>query len=151
MLASYVWTHPITVRFRDLDAFGHVNHAVYFTYLEEARLSYFARALDIPNLGLGDINVVVVDVYGHYLSPAYLGDVLHIALRPHWMRTSSFGLEYRITTGIDARLIAEATTTLAAYDHGRKRLIPIAPVVRQAMERLQGSPIPVHPLAETPK
>ena len=33
---------PITVRWGDMDAFGHVNNAVYATYLEEARLRWFA-------------------------------------------------------------------------------------------------------------
>lgn len=33
---------PIDVRWGDMDAFGHVNNAVYATYLEEARLRWFA-------------------------------------------------------------------------------------------------------------
>ena len=35
------FTHPIEVRFRDLDALGHVNNAVYLTYLESARIAYW--------------------------------------------------------------------------------------------------------------
>ncbi|MFN4071655.1 MAG: acyl-CoA thioesterase, partial [Thermus caldifontis] len=34
---------PIQVRFRDLDALGHVNNAVYLTYFEVARAAYFQR------------------------------------------------------------------------------------------------------------
>ena len=34
---------PIKIRFRDLDAFGHVNNAVYFTYMEVARTDYFTH------------------------------------------------------------------------------------------------------------
>jgi acyl-CoA thioester hydrolase len=37
-----VW-YPIQIRFRDLDPLAHVNNAVYFTYFEEARASYFAQ------------------------------------------------------------------------------------------------------------
>ena len=32
------FTLPVEVRFRDLDALGHVNNAVYLTYLESARM-----------------------------------------------------------------------------------------------------------------
>ena len=35
----------IEIRWRDLDALGHVNNAVYATYLEEARDEWFVRAL----------------------------------------------------------------------------------------------------------
>jgi acyl-CoA thioesterase FadM len=30
--SEYAYTHRLSVRFRDCDAMGHVNHAVYFTY-----------------------------------------------------------------------------------------------------------------------
>ena len=36
-MTSCAFRHPITVHLRDLDALGHVNNAVYMTYLEMAR------------------------------------------------------------------------------------------------------------------
>jgi acyl-CoA thioester hydrolase len=35
----------VDVRWRDADALGHVNHAVFLTYLEEGRDAFFIRAL----------------------------------------------------------------------------------------------------------
>ena len=42
---------PIQIRWRDLDALGHVNNAVYLTYFELARLAYIRAVLgaDAPN------------------------------------------------------------------------------------------------------
>jgi acyl-CoA thioester hydrolase len=40
-----VFEKRIEIRCRDLDAFGHVNNAVYLTYLEEARDAWLAGAL----------------------------------------------------------------------------------------------------------
>ena len=37
--------HPVDVRWRDTDALGHVNHAVFLTYLEEGRDAFLAEAL----------------------------------------------------------------------------------------------------------
>ena len=34
------FSHLIEVRFRDCDSLGDVNNAVYFSYLEQARLVY---------------------------------------------------------------------------------------------------------------
>ncbi len=34
------------VRFRDTDAFGHVNNAVFFSYLEPARIRYLLDVLE---------------------------------------------------------------------------------------------------------
>ena len=35
----------VALRWRDMDAYGHVNHVVYLTYLEEARDAAIARIL----------------------------------------------------------------------------------------------------------
>jgi YbgC/YbaW family acyl-CoA thioester hydrolase len=37
--------HPVNVRWRDTDALGHVNHAVFLTYLEEGRDAFFTQIL----------------------------------------------------------------------------------------------------------
>src|SRR5215472_5961609 len=43
-----VFEHPVDVRWRDVDALDHVNHAVFLTYLEEGRDAFFTRALGDP-------------------------------------------------------------------------------------------------------
>jgi acyl-CoA thioester hydrolase len=42
---SAVFEHQVSVRWRDMDALGHVNHAVFLTYLEEGRDALYVRAL----------------------------------------------------------------------------------------------------------
>jgi acyl-CoA thioester hydrolase len=42
---SSVFEHPVPVRWRDVDALGHVNHAVFLTYLEEGRDAFYTRTL----------------------------------------------------------------------------------------------------------
>ena len=48
--------HQVPVRWRDVDALGHVNNAVYLTYLEEARDAFYTGVLQ------GDPNYVVVRI-----------------------------------------------------------------------------------------
>jgi acyl-CoA thioester hydrolase len=43
----------IEIRWRDLDAFNHVNHVVFLTYLEEVRDEWLGRVLDDPVLVWG--------------------------------------------------------------------------------------------------
>jgi acyl-CoA thioester hydrolase len=40
-----VFEHQVSLRWRDVDALGHVNHAVFLTYLEEARDAFYVQAL----------------------------------------------------------------------------------------------------------
>jgi acyl-CoA thioester hydrolase len=40
-----IFEHPVDVRWRDVDALGHVNHAVFLTYFEEGRDAFFKQTL----------------------------------------------------------------------------------------------------------
>ncbi len=40
-----MFEYPVDVRWRDTDALGHVNHAVFLTYLEEGRDAFYAQVL----------------------------------------------------------------------------------------------------------
>jgi acyl-CoA thioester hydrolase len=40
-----VFEHEVSVRWRDADGLGHVNHAVFLTYLEEGRDAFYVQAL----------------------------------------------------------------------------------------------------------
>ena len=40
-----IFEHPVNVRWRDVDALGHVNHAVFLTYLEEGRDAFYMQVL----------------------------------------------------------------------------------------------------------
>ena len=44
-MTNAVFEHVVTVRWRDTDALGHVNHVVFLTYLEEARDAFSAEIL----------------------------------------------------------------------------------------------------------
>lgn len=46
---SRAFEHQVTVRWRDVDALGHVNHAVFLTYLEEGRDAFLAGAIGAPD------------------------------------------------------------------------------------------------------
>ena len=61
----------VALRWRDMDAYGHVNHVVYLTYLEEARDAAIARILRDTT---GDGGYVVVRVAIDYRREMRLAD-----------------------------------------------------------------------------
>jgi len=113
----------LEVRWRDLDALGHVNNAVYFNYLEEARLRYMREmgaTVDSP----ADVSVIIAEVQCQYKSPLGLGERATILARVSELRNSSFIFEYQILGG-DGRLAATARTVQVCYDYQAARPVPI--------------------------
>ena len=58
------FVHEEQVRFRDLDPMGHVNNAVFLTYLEQARVAFFAQAGAATGLEAAAFPVRAVDGAG---------------------------------------------------------------------------------------
>ncbi|MCW1968339.1 MAG: acyl-CoA thioesterase [Anaerolineae bacterium] len=120
-----MFSYPIQIRFRDMDAFNHVNNAVYHSYLEEGRIQ-FMRHLGIqrqPGSGLGWILVrTEIDFRGQ----ARYGDDLVIEVKLSRMGNRSFELHHRITRPNDQSLIVEAKSVQACmdYDAGKSIAIP---------------------------
>ncbi len=137
---------PIEMRWRDLDALGHVNNAVYLTYFEHARFVYI-RAL-LPDatrnpltLLQADFQFIMAEVTCRYRSPATLGDRLVVAVWVSQVGRKSFVFEYRISDENTGRLVAEGCSTQVWYDYaaGESRMVPAAIVER--MEAVQGATI----------
>jgi acyl-CoA thioester hydrolase len=110
---GFPFVHRETVRFRDLDAFGHVNNAVYLTYLEEARNALLAH-LGLAR-GVAEITMILARVEIDFRAQANVGDELEIGVRPSRFGTKSFDLEYELRAG--DRVVAHAKTVLVGYDY----------------------------------
>ena len=121
-----MFTHHLDVRFRDCDAMGHVNNAVYLTYLEEARFAHW-RSLDndpaVPGVILARIEV-------DYRRPANHGDRLEIRIDLERVGTTSLTYTYVIK---DQRgeLIAEARSVLVSFDYAQGKPVPVTDEVRR--------------------
>lgn len=113
----------LEVRWRDLDPMGHVNNAVYFSYLEQARVHYLRELGTIPT-DPNEIGFILAEASCQFKSPLELGERVTIHTRVSEMRNSSFVFEYRLA-GKDGRLVATARTVQVCYDYQAQRPIPI--------------------------
>jgi len=111
------FVHRETVRFRDLDAMGHVNNAVFATYLEQARIAFLS-----PN-GAQVEDMILARLEIDFRSPAEVGETIEITVTPTRVGTKSFDLEYVIRVG--DRVVAQARTVLVAYDYAHARSVEI--------------------------
>jgi acyl-CoA thioester hydrolase len=115
-MEGYRYVHPRDVEFRDVDAAGHVNNAVYLTYLETARIAYLGDALG-PDF-LYRLQLILAHVSIDFRAPAHFPESLEIGARVPRIGTKSFTMEHQVRGG-DGRLVAEASSVLVAYDYER--------------------------------
>ena len=132
-MAGGVYRHRLAVRFRDCDAMGHVNHAVYFTYFEQCRLTFWREVTGTPS---PHTRVIVAHAECDYRAPARFGDELEITLAVGSIGRSSFALIYEITHVKSGQPIASGRTVMVTYDYDTSRSVPLPEDTRHLLERL---------------
>lgn len=134
-MSRFRYSCPVTVRFRDCDPMGHVNNAVYLTYLEIARFAYWN---DVGGgREFGDVSFIVASAHIDYKASAVTGDVVTIHLGITRFGRTSFDVEYELVDR-EGRLIATAKTVQVMYDYGQNRSVPVLDEFRHRVSEYEG-------------
>lgn len=114
----------LEVRFRDIDAFGHVNNAVFFSYVEQARIRYLLDVLDSETT-FDRMPLILARVELDYRSPIFYGDTVTVGTRIERIGRTSFAMSHRMTAGHDDRLVGEVQSVLVTYDYAAASPMPV--------------------------
>jgi acyl-CoA thioester hydrolase len=125
------FSHRLEVRFRDCDAMGHTNHAVYLTFLEQARLAHWRALWDFGRTPApGELpGVILARVEADYKRPTRFGELLEIRLSVGDIGRSSFRYDYEIVDA-EGRTVLTAKTVQVMYDYTANRPVPIPDWIR---------------------
>ena len=133
---SWAVRYDLQPRFRDTDAMGHINNAVYVTYLEVARQEYWRRFTSGGDYRR--VPFILAHVTCDFRSEALVAETLEIAIRCEWVGGKSFAFVYEIREQTSRRLVVEATTVQVCYDYETKTSIPVPPDLRRGLEQFEG-------------
>lgn len=112
---------PYHVIFRDLDPFGHVNNAVFFTYFEWGRALFW---FDLTGKRQPrDIDFIVARAECDFRRQLGL-EPIEIATRPGEMRNSSFDIHTEIRTG-QGQIAATGRVVVVLFDWARQSKVEI--------------------------
>jgi acyl-CoA thioester hydrolase len=121
----------LEIRWRDMDAYGHVNNAVYLTYLEEARDEWLTLAL--ASVGSAWDYVIVRVEIDFRRELTQTDNRLLAKCRLESLGTSSVRTREELVTA-DGELAAEAVAVLVARDRESGRARPLTESERTALE-----------------
>jgi acyl-CoA thioester hydrolase len=129
---------PVQVRFRDIDAFGHVNNAVVSSYVEQARVNYLRDVLELDPVGPEDrMPLILAMIRIDYRSPIFLEDEVEVGSRVDWVGRTSFHMSHRLAQQA-GRELATAASVLVTYDYEVARPMPVPPEWRTSLAAHEG-------------
>jgi acyl-CoA thioester hydrolase len=137
-MADFRFFHPIEVRYADIDAQGHANNAVYFTYMEQARTMY------IQHLGLWEgsdfnaIGIILAEAACTYKAPIHFGQTIRVGVKTVRLGNRSLELNYSLRDSESGQEMATGRTIQVAYDYPKGESIPIPERWRRTVEAFEG-------------
>ena len=123
----------ISVRYQDLDPYGHVNNAVHMKYFEAARIAYLTALAERAGLGplkAGDVPgmyYVIAEANVRYKAPIYFEDTLHCSASIRTVGNQSFVIDHELRAGESyesGRTLAEGTRAQVFYDPKTEEVRP---------------------------
>lgn len=133
---TVVYRHefPLSVRWGDMDAYGHVNNALFFRYLESARFAYIedvCLAL-LPEMPM----VVVADIRCRFQAQLHYPAEIVVKSAVTRLGNSSFDLAAQICQG--GRLCAASQAVMVWFDPRTNRPTRIPAAVAEAIRAYEG-------------
>jgi len=126
-----VW--PIAATLRDTDGVGHVNNAVYLSWIEEARVRYVvSRRGPRP---IEELDFILASAKLDYRSPVKMLEEVEIWCGPSRLGNSSWELRYEARARLDGRLVLEASSVQVQFDYATHRRKPLVDPWRAQLEK----------------
>jgi acyl-CoA thioester hydrolase len=125
------YSKRIEIRWKDLDGFGHVNNAVFLTYLEEARDELYNSILPHDTVDRMVLRHTTVDFR---TSLTQRDDFVEVTLRILRVGTSSVVTEETVSSVATGQVSAVAESVMVHTDEPRERAQPFSQADRKVLE-----------------
>ena len=127
------------VAWGDMDAFGHVNNAMYFRYFESARIAYFERMGVVETDGATGIGPILASTSCRFKAPLTYPDTIHVGAKVVDTGSDRFTMQYGVWSVGLGRIAAEGQGLVVVFDYGAATKAALPPAWRERIEELERS------------
>jgi acyl-CoA thioester hydrolase len=129
MNSGKIFSTNIHVRFRDLDALGHVNNAVFFTYFEEGRKEFSKKHLNVSDPS--DFRFIMAHIRCNYIKPILFVDKATLHMWVKDIGTKSFAFEYKLVHHSDESIVyATGESVQVCYDYQKNQSMAVSDEIK---------------------
>ena len=126
-ITDFKFQHPIKTRWKDSDAFRHINNAVYLSYIEDARLELLRRWKITQDGKSVIVASVKIDYYKQVIHPTELT----IGQRVSRLGNKSFDITSVVFNNHTKEAVCESTITIVCFDFRINQTVPVYEKIKQ--------------------
>ena len=129
--SDFDYWSPTNTRWRDMDALGHLNHAIYLEYMETARVDVYTQ---LGYTGIRkdmDESTILGSMDVHYLSQVKHPASLDVGHRICRVGSKSFDFLAAIFRENEEEPVCSALFKMVAFNYDSNKAIPVPDLIRE--------------------
>jgi len=142
-MSSAVPSFPVVLRLSlqwgEMDAYRHVNNAVYFRWFESARMEYFRRLGWQEVERESGVGPILHSTQARFRAPLEWPDDVEVATRVVDVGEDRFTMLYEVRSRKLERLACEGSGLVVSYDYRTGRKAPLPAAIRERIAELEGA------------
>ena len=124
-LSDFPFHYKLKTRWKDMDAFGHVNNAVFLSYIEDARITFFKRW----NLYDEKRSIIMASAKIDYLRQIDHPSYLIVGERISRVGRKSFDIESAVFIKDETDAVATSMVTCVCFDYEKNESVSVYPQI----------------------
>lgn len=129
---------PVIVRWGDMDSYGHINNAVYFTFCESARIAYFEAIGVFEEKDVSSHGPVLAQASLNFRKQVHFPATLEACAKATRIGNRSFALDYVIFDMQDGEAVADGSSVIAWIDYAVGRSVELPERLKDRIRQLEG-------------
>jgi len=126
-ITDFKFQHALRTRWRDSDAFRHINNAVYLSYIEDARIELLKRWKITPDKKSVIVASVKIDYYKQVIHPTKL----IIGQKVSRIGNKSFDVSSVVFNKVLNEPVCKSIITIVCFDFNKNRTVPVYSQIKE--------------------
>lgn len=138
LLTGYPVVLTIPVQWGEMDAYGHVNNAVFLRYFESARVQYLDRCGFLASYDRDGIGAILHSTDCRFRRPLFYPDTIQVGCRATDVADDRFTTRYRIVSLAAGAVAADGSAVVVSYDYRANGRAELPAQIRRLIAQLEG-------------
>lgn len=142
LLTGFPIVAQLPVQWGEMDAYGHLNNAVFFRFFESARILFLEECGFLASYDEDKVGAILHSTSCRFRRPLYYPDTALVGTRAGEVLKDRFSMDYRVVSSAHDEVAAEGTSIVVSFDYQARKKVPLPKRVREGITALVNRPSP---------
>jgi acyl-CoA thioester hydrolase len=133
LLAGFPVVVRLPVQWGEMDAYGHLNNAVFFRFFESARILFFEECGFLTSYDEDKVGAILHSTSCRFRRPLYYPDTALVGTRAIDVQEDRFAMDYKVVSDAQNEVAAEGAAVIVSFDYVALRKVPLPERVRNGI------------------